>query len=77
MIMDSNFDNFSSIRSIRLHKKRHVHISIYKNPNLSTLLGIATRKCNLEGVWEPPNLINCTTETFLNASSQVSFDILI
>nr|XP_022310794.1 uncharacterized protein LOC111116095 [Crassostrea virginica] len=33
--------------------------------------GIATRKCNLEGVWEPPNLINCTTETFLNASSQL------
>ncbi|XP_078327350.1 adhesion G protein-coupled receptor B1-like isoform X2 [Crassostrea virginica] len=33
--------------------------------------GIATRKCNLEGVWETPNLINCTTETFLNASSQL------
>ena len=57
--------------------KLHVHISIDKNPNLSTLLGIATRMCNLEGVWEPPNLINCTTEAFLNASSQVNFDILI
>ncbi|XP_078327327.1 uncharacterized protein LOC111116102 isoform X2 [Crassostrea virginica] len=33
--------------------------------------GIATRKCHLEGVWEPPNLINCTTEAFLNASSQL------
>nr|XP_022309930.1 uncharacterized protein LOC111115470 [Crassostrea virginica] len=33
--------------------------------------GIATRQCNVEGIWEPPNLINCTTEAFLNASSEL------
>nr|XP_022310014.1 adhesion G protein-coupled receptor L4-like [Crassostrea virginica] len=33
--------------------------------------GVATRQCNVEGVWEPPNLINCTTEAFLNASSEL------
>ncbi|XP_078327321.1 uncharacterized protein LOC111115469 [Crassostrea virginica] len=33
--------------------------------------GISTRQCNVEGIWEPPNLINCTTEAFLNASSEL------
>ncbi|XP_078327318.1 uncharacterized protein LOC144623098 [Crassostrea virginica] len=33
--------------------------------------GIATRQCNVEGIWEPPNVINCTTEAFLNASSEL------
>nr|XP_022303772.1 uncharacterized protein LOC111111224 isoform X2 [Crassostrea virginica] len=33
--------------------------------------GVATRQCNVKGVWEPSNLINCTTEAFLNASSEL------
>ena len=41
-----------------------------------SLLGVATRQCNVGGVWEPANLINCTTEAFLKASAEVRFHIL-
>ena len=49
---------------------------IHLKRNVSCLIGIATRQCNVEGIWEPPNLINCTTEAFLNASSEVRFHYL-
>ncbi|XP_078328127.1 cadherin EGF LAG seven-pass G-type receptor 2-like [Crassostrea virginica] len=42
-----------------------------KEPCPPNQKGIATRQCNVEGIWEPPNLINCTTEAFLNASSEL------
>ena len=51
-------------------------VYIQLNINVSPLIGIATRQCNVEGIWEPPNLINCTIEAFLNASSEVRFHIL-
>ncbi|XP_078333514.1 uncharacterized protein LOC111100876 isoform X4 [Crassostrea virginica] len=34
--------------------------------------GLATRYCNQEGVWEPPNLINCTSEAFVNMSLELT-----
>ncbi|XP_078330634.1 uncharacterized protein LOC144624626 [Crassostrea virginica] len=37
--------------------------------------GVATRQCNVGGVWEPANLINCTTEAFLKASAEL--DIIL
>ena len=49
---------------------------IQLNRNVSPLIGIATRQCNVEGIWEPPNLINCTAEAFLNASLEVRFHFL-
>lgn len=34
-------------------------------------LGMASRKCRTSGLWDSPSLINCTTEVFINASTQV------
>ncbi|XP_078327322.1 uncharacterized protein LOC144623100 [Crassostrea virginica] len=45
--------------------------TIKKEPCPPNQKGIATRQCNVEGIWEPPNLINCTSEAFLNASSEL------
>nr|XP_022291075.1 uncharacterized protein LOC111102569 isoform X2 [Crassostrea virginica] len=42
-----------------------------KEPCPSHQKGTAARYCNSEGVWESPNLINCTTVAFLNASSEL------
>lgn len=36
-------------------------------------VGIATRFCDQRGIWESPNLINCTNEALVNASLLVSF----
>eukprot|EP00105_Crassostrea_gigas_P044287 XP_019928435.1 PREDICTED: latrophilin Cirl isoform X2 [Crassostrea gigas] len=33
--------------------------------------GMASRKCRTSGLWESPSLINCTTEVFINASTQL------
>eukprot|EP00105_Crassostrea_gigas_P037729 XP_019921877.1 PREDICTED: uncharacterized protein LOC105326226 [Crassostrea gigas] len=33
--------------------------------------GIATRYCDLSGVWQSPSLINCTNEILMNASTQL------
>lgn len=34
--------------------------------------GIATRYCDLSGVWQSPSLINCTNEILMNASTQLN-----
>lgn len=36
-------------------------------------VGVATRFCDEHGEWKLPNLINCTNEALVNASSLVSF----
>ncbi|XP_062596388.1 uncharacterized protein LOC134257803 [Saccostrea cucullata] len=35
-------------------------------------IGIATRYCDTRGVWDMPNLINCTSKAFVDASKEVS-----
>lgn len=36
------------------------------------ILGIATRYCDLSGVWHSPSLIDCMNEILMNALTQVS-----
>ncbi|XP_062593926.1 adhesion G protein-coupled receptor E1-like isoform X2 [Saccostrea cucullata] len=39
-------------------------------------IGTATRYCNTRGVWEMPNLINCTSEAFVDASKEAFFEVV-
>lgn len=40
-------------------------------------VGIATRYCDVSGVWKSPCLINCTNEILVNASTQVSWPLIL
>ncbi|XP_078329616.1 uncharacterized protein LOC111112680 [Crassostrea virginica] len=45
--------------------------SLKREPCPANYEGIATRFCNPDGVWESPDLLNCTTAAFMNASTDL------
>ena len=53
-------------------EKIMIHVTLYFSS-----VGLATRYCNQEGVWEPPDSINCTSEAFVNMSLEVRVFISI